>query len=35
VLVLETRNGQIHRLYTVVNPDKLTDIARLVGSRGN
>jgi RNA polymerase sigma-70 factor, ECF subfamily len=34
VLVLETRNGQIHRLYTVVNPDKLTDIARLVGSRG-
>jgi RNA polymerase sigma-70 factor, ECF subfamily len=35
VLVLETRNGQIHRLYTVVNPDKLTDIARLVGSHGN
>jgi RNA polymerase sigma-70 factor (ECF subfamily) len=35
VLVVETRNGQIHRLYTVVNPDKLTDIARLVGSRGN
>jgi RNA polymerase sigma-70 factor, ECF subfamily len=32
VLVLETRNGQIHRLYTVVNPDKLTDIARLVSS---
>jgi RNA polymerase sigma-70 factor (ECF subfamily) len=35
VLVLETRNGQIHRLYTVINPDKLTDVARLVGSRGN
>jgi len=34
VLVLETRNGQIHRLYTVVNPDKLTDIARLVRSHG-
>jgi RNA polymerase sigma-70 factor, ECF subfamily len=30
VLLAEVRNGKIHRLYSVVNPDKLRDVSRLL-----
>lgn len=35
VMLAEARDGKIHRLYSVVNPDKLNDIARLIESRSS